>query len=159
MKLSVLIGAATVALGVSLSAAAVQDVAIPDGDLGLIKTSVFDNPAPPLVKWSNKDPGTATRRAHRSYDTAPPMITHTTKGMLPITRDSNTCKDCHMQPDLIGQKTTPEMPVPIPASHYVDVKKGELNMARWNCDQCHREQANVKPLVANNFGQRHGTGK
>jgi cytochrome c-type protein NapB len=137
-------------LALSLPALAVQDQAIPDDALGLSKTSVYDVPDPAVVSYVGGDPGT-NKRAVRSYNSAPPMITHTTKDMLPITRDSNLCKDCHVQPDLIGQKLTAGMPIPAPASHYLDVKKGELYMGRWNCTQCHREQAKVDVLVKSTF--------
>ncbi len=134
----------------SLPAQAVEDQAIPDTDLGLSKTSVFDDPAPPIIKYDAGDPGT-NKRAVRSYNSAPPMITHSIKDMVPITRDFNLCKDCHVQPDLIGHKLSPGMPVPAPASHYVNVKKGELYMGRWNCTQCHRPQADVNLLVQSTF--------
>jgi cytochrome c-type protein NapB len=150
MRKRILFGAVMVAAGFSLSASAVQDVPIPDEDLGLSKTSVFDNPAPPIIEYKAGDPGT-NKLIVRSYDTAPPMISHTIKDMVPITRETNLCKDCHMQPELIGQKLAPGIPVPIPASHYVDVKKAELYMGRWNCTQCHRPQANAKLLVQSTF--------
>jgi len=134
----------------SLPASAVEDQPIPDDSIGLSKTSVYDVPEPAVIEFTAGDPGT-NKRAVRSYITAPPMITHTIKDMVPITRDSNLCKDCHVQPDLIGQKLTPGMPIPAPASHYVDVKKGQLYMGRWNCIQCHRPQANVKLLVQSTF--------
>ena len=140
----------------SLSAYAVQDQAIPDDSLGLSKTSVFDVPDPEVVVYGNQDAGTVGKRAERSYWTAPPMIPHTTKDMVPITRDTNLCKDCHVQPALIGQKITKGLPVPAPESHYVNVKEGELYMGRWNCTQCHREQAKVKPLVVNTFKKAGG---
>lgn len=156
MRKSVLIGAILAALAVTLPASAVEDQSIPDESLGLSKTSVYDIPDPAVVDWSAKDAGTVGKRAPRSYNAAPPMITHTTKDMLPITRESNLCKDCHVQPDLIGQKISQGMPVPAPASHYTDVKAGELYMGRWNCTQCHREQANVKVLVESVFDKKAG---
>jgi cytochrome c-type protein NapB len=137
-------------LALSLPAFAVQDQAIPDDSLGLSKTSVYDVPDPAVVNYAGGDPGT-NKRAVRSYNSAPPMITHSINDMLPITRDSNLCKDCHVQPDLIGQKITPGMPIPAPASHYVDVKTGHLYMGRWNCVQCHRPQAKVDVLVTSTF--------
>lgn len=151
VRKAVLLGAAITAAILSLSASAVQDQAIPDDDLGLSKTSVFDVPAPAVFEYGSKDPGTVGKRMARSYNTAPPMIPHTTKDMVPITRDFNLCKDCHVVPDMIGQKITQGVPVPAPVSHYSDVKKGELYMGRWNCTQCHREQANVNALVVNTF--------
>ncbi|HNA81550.1 MAG TPA: nitrate reductase cytochrome c-type subunit [Thiobacillaceae bacterium] len=135
----------------SLSAYAVQDQAIPDDAIGLSKTSVYDTPDPAVVEYGNADAGTVGKRAERSYMTAPPMIPHTTKDMVPITRDTNLCKDCHVQPALIGQKIVKGLPVPAPASHYVNVKEGQLYMGRWNCTQCHRPQAKVDVLVKSTF--------
>jgi cytochrome c-type protein NapB len=137
-------------LTLSLPAFAVEDQSIPEDSLGLSKTSVYDDPAPIVVDYGGGDPGT-NKRAVKSYHTAPPMITHTTKDMVPITRDFNLCKDCHVQPDLLKQKITKGMPIPAPVSHYVDVKKGQLYMGRWNCTQCHREQAKVGVLVQSTF--------
>jgi len=134
----------------SLPAAAVEDQAIPDDAIGLSKTSVYDVPDPLVYDYLGGDPGT-NKRAARSYQSAPPMITHTIKDMVPITRDFNLCKDCHVQPDLIGKKLEPGMPVPAPVSHYVSVKKGTLYMGRWNCTQCHRDQAKTDLLVQSTF--------
>lgn len=150
MRKTLLLSALMASL-LSLSAFAVQDQSIPDDELGLSKTSVFDVPEPAVTEYGNADAGTVGKRAERSYMNAPPMIPHTTKDMLPITRDSNLCKDCHVQPDLIGQKITKGLPVPAPVSHYVDVKAGQLYMGRWNCTQCHREQAKVNTLVKSTF--------
>jgi cytochrome c-type protein NapB len=135
----------------SLPAAAVQDQAVPDDAIGLSKTSVYDVPAPAVTEYGNADVGTVGKRSERSYMTAPPMIPHTTKDMVPITRDSNLCKDCHVQPGLLGMKITKGMPVPAPVSHYADVKAGDLYMGRWNCIQCHAPQAKVDVLVKSTF--------
>lgn len=154
VKKSVLLGTLLAAMALALPASAVDDQAIPDDSLGLSKTSVYDVPDPDIVEFASQDAGTIGKRAARSYNTAPPMIPHATTDMVPITRDSNLCKDCHVQPDMIGQKITLGLPVPAPKSHYVDVKKGDLNMGRWNCTQCHREQANVKLLVESVFDKK-----
>ncbi len=137
-------------LALSLPAFAVEDQAISDDSLGLSKTSVYDDPSPIVVNYGGGDPGT-NKRAVKSYHTAPPMITHTIVDMVPITRDSNLCKDCHVQPDLLKQKIVQGMPIPAPATHYVNVKKGELYMGRWNCVSCHRPQAKVDVLVQSTF--------
>lgn len=137
-------------LALSLPAFAVQDQAIPEDSLGLSKTSVYDDPAPIIVNYGGGDPGT-NKRAAKSYNTAPPMITHTITDMLPITRDNNTCKACHVDASPLGQKLVKGMAIPAPASHYVDVKKGEMYMGRWNCIQCHRPQAKVDVLVQSTF--------
>ncbi|MFZ5484651.1 MAG: nitrate reductase cytochrome c-type subunit [Pseudomonadota bacterium] len=154
MRKSTLFGAVLAAMAITLSASAVQDQIIPDEDLGLSKTSVYDVPEPEVFEYSTQDAGTVGKRAARSYNTAPPMIPHTTKDMVPITRDFNLCKDCHAQPDLIGMKIEPGMPVPAPVSHYLNAKKGDLHMGRWNCTQCHREQADVKLLVESVFDKK-----
>ena len=137
-------------LALSLPAFAVQDQTIPEDSLGLYKTSVYDDTDPVVVNYGGGDPGT-NKRAVRSYSSAPPMITHTITDMVPITRDSNLCKDCHVQPDLIGHKVAKGMAIPAPASHYVDAKKGDLYMGRWNCIACHRPQAEVDVLVKSTF--------
>jgi nitrate reductase (cytochrome), electron transfer subunit len=134
----------------SLSAFAVQDQTVPEDSLGLYNSSVYDVLDPAVVNYGGGDVGT-NKRAVKSYNTAPPMITHTITDMLPITRDSNLCKDCHVQPDLLKQKITKGMPIPAPVSHYANVKKGEMYMGRWNCVQCHRPQANVNVLVQSTF--------
>lgn len=149
MRKTVLLSAVLASL-LSLPAFAVEDQAIPDDSIGLSKTSVYDVPDPTVYKYGGGDPGT-NKRAVRSYNTAPPMITHSIKDMVPITRRSNLCKDCHVQPEMIGQKLEVGMPVPTPASHYVNVKKGQLYMGRWNCTQCHAPQAKVEVLVQNTF--------
>lgn len=151
VRKSVLFGAAITAAILSLSASAVQDQSIPDDDLGLSKTSVFDVPSPDVFEYGSADPGTVGKRVERSYNTAPPMVPHSIKDMVPIRQDFNLCKDCHVVPDMIGTKITPGVPVPAPVSHYVNVKAGELYMGRWNCTQCHAPQANVNSLVVNTF--------
>jgi len=149
MRKTLLLSAVLASL-LSLPAFAVQDQAIPDDSLGLSKTSVYDVPDPAIVNYGGGDPGT-NKRALRSYNSAPPMITHTITDMVPITRDSNLCKDCHVQPDLLKQKLVKGMPIPTPASHYADLSKGQLYMGRWNCTQCHAPQAKVGALVQSTF--------
>lgn len=149
MRKTLLLSAVLASL-LSLPAIAVQDQAIPEDSLGLYNSSVYDVLDPAVVNYGGGDPG-SNKRLVKSYHTAPPMITHTIKDMVPITRDFNLCKDCHVQPDLIGQKLATGMPVPAPASHYTNVKKGELYMGRWNCTQCHTPQAKVDVLVKSTF--------
>ncbi|HRH79956.1 MAG TPA: nitrate reductase cytochrome c-type subunit [Thiobacillaceae bacterium] len=146
----VVCGSVLMAWFLSLPALAVQDAAIPDEDLGLSKTSVFDVPSPDVVEYKGADPG-ANVNLPRSYHTAPPMIPHSIQGMVPITQEANLCRDCHVNPDLIGQKIDKGVPNPAPVSHYVDVKAGQLYMGRFNCTQCHAPQANVKLLVDSVF--------
>ncbi|MBU1664855.1 MAG: nitrate reductase cytochrome c-type subunit [Gammaproteobacteria bacterium] len=149
MRKTLLLSAVLASL-LSLPAIAVQDQAISEDSLGLYNSSVYEVLDPAVTTYGGGDVGT-NKRAARSYNSAPPMITHSTQDMLPITRDSNLCKDCHVQFDMIGQKITKGMPIPAPVSHYVDAKKGELYMGRWNCTQCHRPQAKVDVLVKSTF--------
>ena len=137
-------------LALSLPATAVDDQIIPEDSLGLSKASVYDVPDPDVVEYAGGDPG-SNKRLAKSYYTAPPMISHTITDMVPITRDFNLCKDCHVQPDLLKQKIVQGMPIPAPVSHYTNVKKGELYMGRWNCMACHRPQAKVDVLVQSTF--------
>ncbi len=124
-------------------------VTLDDAELGLSKSSVYDVPIPDIVTYVGGDPG-ANARQERSYASAPPMITHSIQDMTPIRQDFNLCRDCHVQPDLIGQPLEKGMPIPAPRSHYVENTK-DLYMGRWNCTQCHRPQADVKPLVESTF--------
>ena len=141
--------------GIAISMGLLQaaDNVIQDDKIGLSKTSVFDDPSPAVFEYKGGDAGT-NAYLPRSYHTAPPMIPHTTKDMVPITRDSNLCKDCHVIPDMIGQKIDKGVPKPAPVSHYEDVKAGQLYMGRWNCTQCHAPQANVGVLVQSTFGKK-----
>lgn len=151
MRQKVLLGLVLAAITFTLPVGAVQDQDIPDESLGLSKTSVFDDPSPAVFEYDNADAGSVGKRSERSYMNAPPMIPHTIVDMVPITLEANLCRDCHVQPALIGEKLTLGMPVPAPASHYTDVKAGELYMGRWNCVQCHAPQAKVNVLVKSTF--------
>jgi len=152
--------------------------AVDEKELGLRKTSLFDENSKPIDnKFDAPAPGTSQRLA-RSYVNAPPLIPHSVEGLLPITGKNNQCLGCHM-PDVAKGVGA----IAIPKSHFTDfrpttkmdgdevVKEGkvlgqantsdiliakfktlkDLSKARFNCSQCHVPQANVKPLVKNNF--------
>ena len=97
------------------------------------------------------------------------MIPHSTAGLIPITKDNNMCIGCHMPAVAAAVHATP-----IPVSHLTnyrpDVKittgkidvdaskkvvekdlEGKLNMARYNCDQCHVPQAKIDVAIQNKF--------
>jgi len=150
---------------------------VPDKELGLRKANVFsEKVAPPPVEYTKAAPGTA-KRFERSYVNAPPLIPHSVDGLLPITIKNNACLGCHM-PNVA--KSMGATPIPeshftdfrpttkldkngniikdgkvikntadIKIAKFKKLKK--LNPARYNCSQCHVPQANVKPLVKNNF--------
>lgn len=150
--------------------------AISQEELSLRKADVAkEDVAPVEAKYNAPAPGKA-KRFERSYENAPPLIPHSVEGLLPITMKNNACLGCHMPNVAKGVGATP-----IPESHFTDFRPGtkvengkiikdgkviantpdvtiakfkklkKLNPARFNCSQCHVPQANVKPLVKNNF--------
>ncbi len=103
----------------------------------------------------------------RSFENAPPLISHKIEGFVPITLKNNMCLSCH-QPGVMETATD------IPPTHFTkyrpDIKKvngkyqysdggklvvsedlGKLNSARYNCTQCHVIQTNAKLDVSNTF--------
>ncbi|PAF45390.1 hypothetical protein BKH40_03645 [Helicobacter sp. 11S02629-2] len=104
----------------------------------------------PEYSWTTKGPGEAVR-IKRAYENAPPQIPHSTEGLLPITKDNNSCMGCHM-PNVASSVGS----TPIPKSHFFDFRRnkddnGKLDGTRFVCTTCHVPQANAKPLVKNNF--------
>jgi cytochrome c-type protein NapB len=126
--------------------------AIPDKELGLSKTSVFDVPSPPAWKAEDGAPG-ATPLPRRVSTEVPPVIPHGIADFPPITATQNTCLDCHgvPPPKKKGEAT------PLPASHYLDerrqpAKKGDkVAGARWVCVSCHVGRTDAPPLTGNGF--------
>ncbi len=95
--------------------------------LGLRKTSLFNEDVKPAdAKFDRPAPGAAPK-FERAYVNAPPMIPHSTDGLLPITKDNNQCLGCHM-PDVAKSMGA----TPIPPSHFTNYrpttvyKNGEL---------------------------------
>ena len=162
---------------VAIASLAYASGTISEESLGLRKTDLYSESktAPEAVKYDAPAPG-AAKTYERAYDNAPPLIPHSVDGLLPITRKNNACLGCHMPAAAKGVGATP-----IPPSHFVNfrpktkigkdgsvVKEGKavkntsdvkvvehkqktLYQGRYNCSQCHVPQANVKPLVKNNF--------
>jgi cytochrome c-type protein NapB len=150
---------------------------VSEESLGLRKTDLYseDKVTPAPVKYTAAAPGSA-KRFDRAYENAPPMIPHSVEGLLPITKNNNACLGCHM-PDVAPSMGA----TPIPPSHFrnfrpvtklgengevlkeghtvkntsdikmVVRKQDTLYQGRYNCSQCHAPQADVKPLVKNNF--------
>lgn len=128
---------------------------IPARELGLSETGVTDDPpAGEVYVYTNKGPG-ESQRLPRPYEGAPPLIPHSTEGLLPITRESNACIVCHGTPG-----SPSDDPPPAPLSHFVDqrnapgVHRDEVAGARWMCTACHVPQTNAPLLVANTSGIR-----
>jgi cytochrome c-type protein NapB len=105
--------------------------------------SINEDTTPPM-------PG-KTKPLPKAFVTAPPMIPHSIKGMVPIKVGKNQCLSCHDPKVAKGLKITP-----IPPSHYVDnfngdKKKKKLAGSRYFCTTCHAPQAKVNPVVENKF--------
>ena len=139
-------------LTLSLQAGA-ADKGLTEEQMGLSKPSVNVDPDPATFEYRQADPSTSGVLP-RAYVGAPPQVPHSLDGMIPITRDSNTCVSCHQLPDQVGKKKVKGEPTAVPATHYTDVKNNALHMGRYNCTQCHTPQANVNPLVGNTFKRK-----
>jgi len=85
--------------------------------LGLRKTTLFNEDVKPVDgKFNRAAPGAAAR-FERAYVNAPPMIPHSTEGLLPIKKDNNQCLGCHMPDVAKGVGATP-----IPPSHFTNYR-------------------------------------
>lgn len=96
-------------------------------------------------------PAGENERIERSFENAPPLISHDIEDMLPITQDNNMCLSCHDREVAESAGATP-----VPQSHIYDLRTmkkvaSSVADARYNCTQCHVPQAEAKPLVANTF--------
>ncbi len=96
--------------------------------LGLRKKSLFkeEDVKPANIKYDRPAPGAAPK-FERAFVNAPPMIPHSTEGLLPITKNDNKCLGCHMPNVAKSMGATP-----IPPSHFTNyrptttLKNGEL---------------------------------
>lgn len=145
-----------VALGIAMSgcgpagpdshtgAGEVQDV-----QFGLSRAPLASAPIGARYAYAGKDAG-ENARLPRAFTGAPPMIPHSTEGLLPITLESNTCVQCHGTPG-----PPRDDPPPAPPSHFVDrrgapaVSRKEVAGARWLCTSCHLPQTHAPLLVGN----------
>lgn len=95
-------------------------------------------------------PAGESQRIERAFENAPPMISHDVEGMMEITKDFNACITCHSPEYAEAMNATP-----VPASHTYDTFKdkpsNQIVETRYNCNLCHTPQANVAPIVGNNF--------
>ncbi len=128
-----------------------QQKPIPDRDIGLSRSSVFDVADPAVFHEEASDPGEkpVIPRAHIE---APPLVPHNVTEFLPITWEVNLCIECHLA-DEAGRSDGK----PIPASHLTDLRNapGEIGTsvvgARQVCVSCHVAQTDAEPLVGNLF--------
>jgi cytochrome c-type protein NapB len=108
--------------------------------------------APETKQYSQKVPGVGEQKLiARTYIGQPPLIPHSTEKYEPITADDNGCLECHITDELRGKKL-PKMG----ASHFSKTSKDAdgnptVEMSRFQCNSCHVQQVDAKPLVENTF--------
>ena len=137
-------------LAVSVGLLQAADNGISDDAIGLSRTSVFDDPAPDIFAYSDKEPSSGGVLP-RSFEGAPPQVPHKIEAFLPIKAGKNMCIVCHDRPSMMGKKVK-GIATAMPESHYTKVEeRWERANARFNCTQCHTPQAGVSDLVSNTF--------
>ena len=143
-------GALTMTYGVLQA----EGVTLVDDEMGLSKTSVFDDPSPDVFQYPQTEPS-AAHALPRSWDSAPPQIPHKTEAFMPIKTGKNLCITCHDKPSMFGKAKIMGIATPMPESHYNKQEDGNFKRsdARYICVQCHTPQADVKELVGNTFTQ------
>jgi cytochrome c-type protein NapB len=143
---------AACALTLSYGALQAAEMAQADNQMGLSKTSVYDDPSPDVFEYPQTEPNEA-KPMPRAYSGAPPQIPHSIDDFLPINAQKNKCNTCHDKPARIGKKLVKGLPTPMPESHYSKAENGSLTFSdtRYICVQCHTPQADVKELVGNSF--------
>lgn len=86
-------------------------------------------------------------------------IPHRVDDYLPLRITNNECIECHDSPDQIGADRGNDDPVPMPESHYTDLRRdpgkvtGKMINARFDCMLCHVQQNNAAPLVESTYKQ------
>lgn len=123
---------------------------VSNSDFGLRQNIATEDIKLAEVDWK-KQPAGLSKKYERSFENAPPLISHDLEGLTPITTDLNMCVTCHM-PEVAKDAGA----TAIPKSHLVSLRNGEdlhgkLDDERYVCLTCHVPQANAKPLVKNNF--------
>ena len=171
--------------GANTSAKAEKSVVKPtitEANLGYRGTDdlLKEDVIPPAVAYHSAPPG-ASKKFKRAYQDAPPMIPHSTEGLLPITKNNNACLGCHMPDTAAAMGATP-----IPVSHFtnfrpatavkgdkilkngkavkntsseklanvsiqVDKSEQKLYAGRFNCSQCHAPQATNELVDESHF--------
>jgi len=143
-------------IGLAATFACAQQPAMEDSKMGLAG-SVFDIEEPVKFDYIQTDPEKADTTFPTPFADAPPQIPHSVHTVIPITMDKNKCLKCHDDQDLWNKKKDKDEASPMPESHYVDFRNapGKINKkligSRYFCMHCHVPQAEVKPLVENEF--------
>lgn len=95
---------------------------------------------PGMNRWNSQAPG-ATKPLPRPYPGAPPLVPHGVEG-LAITREANSCLDCHLDGKELGDG---HVATKVPPSHFTNPYTNETRTdtvagMRYNCLQCHATQ-------------------
>jgi len=140
-------------------------------ELGYRKDNLYDEDAPldELAEFTNVVAGSGEVLG-RSFENAPPLISHSVTGMYPITIKLNACIQCHLP----GNQDS-SLVSPMPRSHFINyrpkhkLKQGifirvtednevtssdlgdKMYLGRYNCSQCHVPQTDVEVKIQNNF--------
>lgn len=150
---------------------------VSEESLGLRKTNLYteDTTVGDKTVYNQKVAGESVL-IERAFENAPPMISHSVEGMLPITINNNMCTSCHTPGVAEAMNATA-----IPKSHFTDfrpdtslakdgriAKNGsavtntsdvkttsksldELSGTRFNCTLCHAPQSMETAAPANEF--------
>lgn len=123
-----------------------------DVEIGLRKTSLESENSVvlPNAVYESAMPG-ESELIQRSFENAPPLISHSIEGMLPLSPDNNICLTCHDKALAADINATA-----MPATHYFDFINNKstgdvVSNARFSCTQCHVVQSDAKPIVGNTF--------
>lgn len=124
---------------------------ISEESLGLRKTDLYTENTTIGDKTSYSTVAAGESKVYeRAFENAPPMISHDIEGMLPITKNVNSCLGCH-DPMIASSVNATS----VPKSHMFDMRNesalATVSYARYNCTQCHAPQSNNAPLVKNTF--------
>ncbi len=144
IKLTVIVLIPLIAL-MFVACASVQKSAAPvsDNELGLRKGTLMNEEVlVPESRMELKDAG-ESQVMERSFDSAPPYISHNINEFIPITKNDNMCIECHLPEVAADMNATPVSDL--------HLKDGELRGANYNCTMCHVAPTNAKLLVKNNF--------
>ncbi|MCF0252796.1 MAG: nitrate reductase cytochrome c-type subunit [Duodenibacillus sp.] len=141
-----LIASLAVALAGSILCAGAQAADAIDIDkTSLEQTSPFEVPAPKAFEY------TGGQFRETPMGTPAVVIHDVSNYKISLTR--NDCMLCHGNYYAIGKPKIKGAPTAIPQSHWRKDAKGKLFMGnnRHQCDLCHAQQANVKPLVETQY--------
>ncbi len=133
------------ALGTQLAPAADETVQLK----GLRDGTPVNQDNPPVASHQERDRPVGDR----DFVQQPPLIPHNTAGYQ-ITRNFNTCMDCHA-----WQKAKYTGATKVSVTHFRTRDGQELDNIsprRYFCTQCHVPQTDAKPLVENSFKRARG---